>query len=517
IMRRITISFLLLSSFFYAQDSNRYTDSLFNINQSVTNGIYATAPEINSPYQGESLTHSAELKFHLFTPVNDTLKNRPMLICIHGGGFVSGNKEHDDMMEFSKIFAQRGYVTATIQYRLGMNLFSSVSAERAVYRGLQDGRAAIRYFKENSETYGIDTNNIYLIGSSAGAFIGLQNIFMNEESERPASSYLISHFPPTLEDGPDLGSLDAINSTLKYGSQPNGVISLWGAIQDTTIIKDSDGDIPLLLIHGTADNIVPFDVGSPFSAASLPPTYGSKPISERLNTLSKNAETYFVTGEGHEFYGVSNGNWNPAPNVYWDTVVTKSTNFLWNIHKPEAKFGYDYIETGDKISFNDSSKGAVKWMWDFDDGTVSYEQNPIHQFPQWRAYLVKLLVWNSIESWDTTSSTVYTFEVGVDDPQDLPINFELKQNFPNPFNPSTKIQYSIPAIITSLPVGVRGGFVTLKIYDILGQEVATLINKNQTAGRYEVEFNAEQLTSGVYIYQLVSGHFVSSKKLLIMK
>lgn len=131
-----------------------------------------------------------------------------------------------------------------------------------------------------------------------------------------------------------MGSLDAINPTLKHGSHPQGVISLWGAIQSPDLIKASDGNIPLFLLHGMVDSTVPFDVGHPFGLPTLPKTYGSKPINERLINLGFNNDTYFVPGENHEFYGVSNGMWNPAPNTYWDTVVTKSTNFLWNIHKP---------------------------------------------------------------------------------------------------------------------------------------------------------------------------------------
>ena len=76
--------------------------------------------------------------------------------------------------------------------------------------------------------------------------------------------------------------------------------------------------------------------------------------------------------------------------------------------------------------------------------------------------------------------------------KETPTNFQLYQNYPNPFNPSTTIQYQIPAT----------GFVTLKIYDVLGREIVTLVNKEQTTGRYEVSFNASNLSSGVYFYSL---------------
>jgi hypothetical protein len=85
------------------------------------------------------------------------------------------------------------------------------------------------------------------------------------------------------------------------------------------------------------------------------------------------------------------------------------------------------------------------------------------------------------------------------------------QNFPNPFNPSTKIQYSLE----------NAAQVSLKVYNVLGSEVATLVNDRQEAGSYTVSFNADKATlglpSGVYIYRLKAGSFVSTKKLVLMK
>ncbi len=90
---------------------------------------------------------------------------------------------------------------------------------------------------------------------------------------------------------------------------------------------------------------------------------------------------------------------------------------------------------------------------------------------------------------------------------EIPIAYELSNNFPNPFNPSTTIRYQIP----------QDGIVTLKIYDILGSEVATLVNEEKVAGKYEVNFNASSLASGVYIYKIKSGNFSASKKLVLLK
>jgi photosystem II stability/assembly factor-like uncharacterized protein len=92
----------------------------------------------------------------------------------------------------------------------------------------------------------------------------------------------------------------------------------------------------------------------------------------------------------------------------------------------------------------------------------------------------------------------------------LPTEFALMQNYPNPFNPTTKIKYAVPSS------GVRL-FVTLKIYDILGNEVTTLLNESKEPGEYEIEFDGSKLSSGVYFYTLRAGDFSASRKLLLIK
>ncbi|OGU67565.1 MAG: hypothetical protein A2W30_04585 [Ignavibacteria bacterium RBG_16_36_9] len=97
--------------------------------------------------------------------------------------------------------------------------------------------------------------------------------------------------------------------------------------------------------------------------------------------------------------------------------------------------------------------------------------------------------------------------------KELTVDFDLSQNYPNPFNPTTKIRYEIPL----LGGDERGGLVTLKVYDVLGNEVETLVNEVQPAGEYEVEFNGEELSSGIYFYQLKAGSFIQTKKMVLMK
>ena len=96
--------------------------------------------------------------------------------------------------------------------------------------------------------------------------------------------------------------------------------------------------------------------------------------------------------------------------------------------------------------------------------------------------------------------------------KDIPSDYMLSQNYPNPFNPSTKIKYSTPESVKNEMSNVK-----IIVYDILGREVATLVNEQQSPGNYEVIFNANKLPSGTYFYQLTAGSFVQTKKMLLLK
>lgn len=107
----------------------------------------------------------------------------------------------------------------------------------------------------------------------------------------------------------------------------------------------------------------------------------------------------------------------------------------------------------------------------------------------------------------TTGAILLTQTLGVKNETVIPEQFSLSQNFPNPFNPTTNIRFIIPS----------SNFTTLKIFDLLGKEIALLVNEKKEAGEYTVPFNAARLPSGIYFYQLRSGNFTESKKMLLLR
>ena len=109
---------------------------------------------------------------------------------------------------------------------------------------------------------------------------------------------------------------------------------------------------------------------------------------------------------------------------------------------------------------------------------------------------------------------IYTIPTDISGDSNPVYTFSLNQNYPNPFNPTTKIKYTIPSVTLS---GSEGSLTTLKVYDVLGNQVAVLVNEKQPAGSYEIEFDASNLSSGIYFYKLVSGSFIDTKKMILMK
>ncbi|MEJ2658566.1 MAG: T9SS type A sorting domain-containing protein, partial [Desulfobacterales bacterium] len=108
----------------------------------------------------------------------------------------------------------------------------------------------------------------------------------------------------------------------------------------------------------------------------------------------------------------------------------------------------------------------------------------------------------------TSNLTIYSNPVGISGKkQQLPESFSLSQNYPNPFNPATRIRYVIGSRM----------FVSLRVYDLLGKEIAALVNSRKQAGAYTVEFDASRLSSGIYFYRLQAGNFVETRKMILMR
>jgi dienelactone hydrolase len=189
---------------------------------------------------------NAALFLDLYEPANDTLKLRPLVICIHGGSLVSGSR--GDMSYFCTDFAERGYVAATIDYRLGIESPKGVrTILEALLRGVQDTRAAVRFFRSKASEYGIDTSQIYLEGSSAGSMVAVHYAYWNE-----------SEIPSDIDQA-KWGDIEGTSGNPGYSSAIDGIVNYCGAIVNPAWIDA--GEVPVADFHGLLDTVVPADSG----------------------------------------------------------------------------------------------------------------------------------------------------------------------------------------------------------------------------------------------------------------
>ena len=167
------------------------------------------------------------------------------------------------------------------------------------------------------------------------------------------------------------------------------------------------------------------------------------------------------------------------------------------------------IVDADTLLFND-------YCYDLENGWVMLAAQPDSGISITVEASVSWDIDMGITNWDNNKGNYLflnnTNPVYVANEENLPEGFKLYQNYPNPFNPTTKIRFTLPSnFISQTPI------VTLKVFDILGNEIATLVNKEKPAGDYEVEFKSASLPSGIYFYQLKAGAFVESKKMILLK
>ena len=261
--------------------------------------MFSTSMQYNG-FQFKRDQEDLPLLLDIYQPQNDNIKKRPLLLFIHGGAFFFGDKENTIQQVITNEVVKKGFVLASINYRLGTSI--SVGAiERTIYREVQDARAALRYLIHHKDLYGIDPEQIYLAGSSAGGIVALTTSFMEPHEVFSSADRGF------LRLREDLGGLDDSGNDLVADIKVRGVISMWGGVTDLKII---DNHIPTLLFHGTADNVVPCDEGLPFKDAMggflhrvltwFGKVYGSEPIYKRLQTLNVPVKYVPFEGGGHD-------------------------------------------------------------------------------------------------------------------------------------------------------------------------------------------------------------------------
>ena len=250
-----------------SQDCSIYVESQYDSITQIQDVFYGSAVKFNGD--------TVDLFLDIYYPEFDTNTSRPLLVAAHGGGFLGGSKNAGQIVKLCKEFAQRGYVTASISYRLGFRnehdpilgafhefyAYDEAEMIRAIYRSVQDARGAIRFLKGQANNYGIDTTNVFIGGESAGGFIALHTAYMKQPDEKPdatfeqpnANYYDIFGSITSSLARPDLGSIEGDLNLNGTTSDVKGAINIYGGIYDLDLIDCGE---PNLYQHHILDDII---------------------------------------------------------------------------------------------------------------------------------------------------------------------------------------------------------------------------------------------------------------------
>jgi predicted esterase len=241
----------------YVCPANRFVTAQFSFVMSTVQYTSAT------DYTGKTVN----LQMDINLPSSDTLRRRPLIIYCHGGGFTSGARNNAWSNKFCQSFAKLGYVTASIDYRMGIGSNGDNDVLSAQIRAVQDAKAAVRYFKqtaiEQGNPYRIDTAQIFIAGESTGAMVAVQMGYLKSTTQFSEIA------DPSLLD--PLNGIEGLN-TLPYSSKIAGVISLSGAILDLNWLNNAS--LPIIMVHSSTDAATPYKLGiaMPYTSA---PAWGS--------------------------------------------------------------------------------------------------------------------------------------------------------------------------------------------------------------------------------------------------
>lgn len=265
----LTLSISLNANSFQQKIPQRYQDLIFDSIEIKRDVIYGS----NTSQGGRKV----ELTMDIYSPAGDTIENRPVIILAHGGYYLNGCKE--DFSRDCMLLAKSGYVAVSINYRLVDVKESPGVYKRATADAVNDTKAAVRFFRKDFETenlHRVDTSNIFIGGYSAGAITSLHYAYATTPKDVHSIGghllvlYMSAH-----------GGVHGDSGNPGYSSRVKGVLNISGSIHLANMI---DGHEPILFsIHGTADEVVPFNVGK--SGYSWVRTEGSGLVHARANEV----------------------------------------------------------------------------------------------------------------------------------------------------------------------------------------------------------------------------------------
>ncbi|MBF25156.1 MAG: hypothetical protein CMP49_01370 [Flavobacteriales bacterium] len=367
------LAFNISAQVFDCNCDNRYEMEIFD------------SSDIN--VQTTTYSDTYNLQMDIYSPDEDVdiCSNRPLIILAHGGSFIGGSKTNPTMVDLCETFARRGYVAASINYRLATNssvlgpisgLFWMTNLEngiKVIYSAMTDAKAAVRFFRkdfsENGNQYGIDNNQIWMGGNSAGACLGPHMHYINSLDEF-VSGIDLSGQDYALNLANQNGGIDGNSGNSGYSSSISGMINLAGALHTIDWIDEFD-TAPIVSCHGTEDETVPDECGTILNSPNNLTACGSMAIHPIISTFGVTNDLLIYDGEAHCPWDVNA--------IYKQQMIDFVTSFVYNnINCPqtdlyEQNFESRLVYEIDILGRASSDKQDGFIIKVYEDGTVHKE------------------------------------------------------------------------------------------------------------------------------------------------
>ena len=235
---------------------------------------------------GESEGERMDLTMDIYTPEDGGQVARPLIVTLHGGAFMDGDKRDTTLVEWCRYFASLGYVAASVDYRQGYR-GNVPSTDEALYRALKDANAAVRFLLKRDSLL-IHSERIFAAGADAGGIIALNLAYMREEN-----------MPEIIVEEED--TTIVTHQALLRGFDVRAVANLWGAVQDTAILHNAK--IPVISFQSREDPVVPYGAGHPFDAVGYDEEEKDEPedMFDWLRSVYESIVSALVPDERHAF------------------------------------------------------------------------------------------------------------------------------------------------------------------------------------------------------------------------
>ena len=360
---------IFFSDFLYSQCNGRYQTEIFNT-------VNVTTVNYSDIYN--DIRHEMDI----YIPDGDTLLSRPVIIYIHGGAFIFGNKSSTDCVDFCESFAKRGYVAVSINYRLSdfTTWFSSKQEQyESIIRAMYDSKAVVRYLRKSFEignNYGIDTSAIFVGGYSAGGATAIHHAFIDNLTDLPDN---------LIDNNGNIFNLQSSASTIGgvyglegdagnygYSSKISGVISFAAGVIQTSLIDQYDE--PLVSIHGSNDLTVNYDCFPLFGNPAVMTICGPGEMHPQANSVGIINDELILSGIDHDWPqdGHLNSNFTQAVNFTSDFIypLLPCNSNISSYFNDNSNFTKNLIEVNDMLGKETPYRKNTPLLYIYDDGTV---------------------------------------------------------------------------------------------------------------------------------------------------